>query len=135
MDVIAGAGTNGAQQRAVHPRDERSVQLSRSPESLAVIVHVADEDVLHLEEAARVQQRQRISEAFARATRNIEPHIVWRLGEEILEVRAVQSRRDMVVLVVVERTEPLFELERLPDPAPALDTLCTREQRSRPVLQ
>src|SRR6266853_2689027 len=64
VDVVAGAGADGAQQGAVHPRYQRSIQFARPAESLAVFVHVLDEDILHLEIPTRVEERQRVREAL-----------------------------------------------------------------------
>src|SRR5688572_7647517 len=43
MHVVSGPRPDGPQQRAVDPRDERSVELSRPPEPFPVVVHVAHE--------------------------------------------------------------------------------------------
>src|SRR5688500_341498 len=44
------------QERAVHPCHERAVEFSRPAEAVHVILDAGDEDVLHLQVAARVQQ-------------------------------------------------------------------------------
>src|SRR4051794_24853756 len=49
VHVVAGSGADRAQQGAVHPRDERSIELAGALETLAVLVHLLDEDVLHLQ--------------------------------------------------------------------------------------
>ena len=65
----------------------------------------------------------------------MEPHIVGCLGQQVLEVRAIQSRRDVVLLVIIECAKAFFELERFPDPPPALDSPGAREERDRPVFE
>src|SRR5687767_7447971 len=64
VHVVAGAGADGAQECAVHPGDERTVQFARPPEPRTVIPDRGHEDVLHLQVPAGVEQRSGIDEAL-----------------------------------------------------------------------
>src|SRR5688572_4622300 len=85
VHVVPGPGADGTQERAVHPGDERAVQFARSPEPRTVIRDRGHEDILHLQVAARMQQRSRIHEAFRGAARQMEADVTGRLGQQIVE--------------------------------------------------
>src|SRR5262245_25641791 len=64
VHVVAGAGADGAQQGAVHPAHDGAVELAWAAEALPVLVHGGHEDVLHLEIAAGMEERQRVDKAL-----------------------------------------------------------------------
>src|SRR5262249_43831028 len=88
------------------------------PEALAVPVHGGHEDILHLQIAARVQERQRIDEALGRAARQVKTHVLRRLAEEVLEMALVESRRQRYLREIVEGDQSLLEAHGIPRRAP-----------------
>src|SRR4029453_18506285 len=135
VHVVPGARADSSQQRAVDPGHERAIQLPRALEPFAVVVHLADEDVLHLQKAARMQQRQGVREALTRSTRDMKPHIVGRLAEQVFEVRLAETRRHMIFLAVVEHPQTLFELEGVPEPPPEGDPFFAFEDGIRSTVE
>src|SRR5712672_2994933 len=105
MHVVTGTCSNGAQQGAVDPRDDRAVQLARTVEALSIILHGGNEDVLDLEVTPRVQQRQCVREALGRSPRQLKPYVVRRRVQQFVDVLAPESGRDMG-LIAINRTEP-----------------------------
>ena len=71
--MVPRTGTHRVQESAVHPRDERAVELSRPAEAVHVVLDIGHEDVLHLQVAAGVEQRRSIrsdDEAFTSEIRD-----------------------------------------------------------------
>ena len=79
---------------------------------------LGDEDVLHLQVAARVEQRRGVDEALGGAAREVEADVVRRLGQQIVEGRAAHALRQVRVVALVERAQPLLEPEGVPDARP-----------------
>src|SRR5215469_10313768 len=75
MQIVACAVRDLAQQRAVHPVHDRTVEFSWTVKSHTVIGQIRDENVLHLQIAARMEQRQRISKTFQRAGTEMESQL------------------------------------------------------------
>ena len=64
MDVISGLRANFGEQCAVDPVYDGSVHFAGSAKQLAVILKLRNENVLHLQVSARMQERHRVDETF-----------------------------------------------------------------------
>src|ERR1700692_4237281 len=66
-DVEAGPFRYLPQQSSVDPVHDGPVQLSRTVEAYPVLIELRDKNILNLQIAARIEQRQSVAEAFYRA--------------------------------------------------------------------
>src|SRR5580704_7026513 len=67
VQIVARALGHFAEQRAIDPVDDRAVELARAVKSHRVFLQLGDENILHLQVAARMQQRQRVAKTIERA--------------------------------------------------------------------
>src|SRR4029453_11943439 len=94
----------------------------RAAESLPVLVHGGDEDVLHLQIASRMQQRDRVDEALHGTARDVEPHVGGRGREQLVEGVTVEPRRQRYVGRTLETPQPFLETETIPGGSPEGDS-------------
>ena len=94
-----------------------------------------DEDVLHLQIAARVKQRQRVREALGGAARDVEADVLRRLREEVVQVRPAQAGRHVRLFAVVERAQAFLEPEIVPEAAPEGDAAFARQHAAGALLE
>ncbi len=122
VHIVPRAASDRAQERAVDPGHDRSVQLARTPEPLTVFFHAGHKNVLHLQAAPWMQERQRVGEALGGSPRHMKSDIVWRLGQQVVQVYSRQPGGHVVLVNFVERAQSFLELERAPHTAPERDT-------------
>src|SRR5687768_16680818 len=79
VDMVPRACAHGMQERAVHPGHERAVEFSRTAEAVHVVLDAGDEDVLHLQIAAWMQQRRGVHETLRCAARQVKTDVVRHL--------------------------------------------------------
>ena len=114
VHVVSGAFPDFAKQCTVHPVHDGAIQFSRSVKPQPVFVEVGDENVLHLQEAARMKERKRVVKAFERAGTQMKTHVAGSLRQYILKLRSAQVAGNGDAGQVVEVHEPFFEAHGFP---------------------
>ena len=87
--------------------------------SEAVVIEIGDENILHLEEPARMKKRQRIAKTFERARNSCENGNRWARPREFLRVvRDVSPAGKVNVRQILDADEAIFEANGFPDVLP-----------------
>ena len=102
-------------------------------EALHVVLDAGDEDVLHLQVAAGMEQRRGVDEAFRRAPREVEADVVRHLCQHIVQRRSAHALRQVCIVALVDRAQPLLEPEDVPDARPERHPLIVIADRFRSV--
>jgi len=126
MQVVTGALCHTFQQSPVDPVNDRAVKLPRTVKAHAVLFQVCYEYILHLQITPRMQQRNRIHEAFERARAEMEAQIARHFRQNVLQPRHIETGRQHQIRHILKSHHLLFEPDRLPEirperhPAPAV---------------
>lgn len=64
--VVSRAFSDFAQQNPVNPINDGTIQFSRPVKSQPVLIEICDENILHLQKAARMEQRNSVLKTFER---------------------------------------------------------------------
>src|SRR5262249_36010411 len=89
-----------------------------SSEHLAVVFELRNKDVLHLKVPSRVQKRHCVQETLQRTGAEVESLVQDSFSDEILQQRRLHARRQRSIEDALDRHEPLFQANRVPDRSP-----------------
>src|SRR5579871_3546080 len=81
----------------------------------AVLVQIGDENILHLEVAARVEQGDGVKETFERSGTEVEAEISRGILQNFFQLREIKTGRKGGVDQILEGNQALFELHSIPD--------------------
>ena len=85
VDVVAGVLADAFEERSVDPVYDGAVHLAGAAEGFLVFLEIANENILHLQVTAGVQQRQGLQETLQRAGAEVETEILGGGGENAFD--------------------------------------------------
>src|SRR6516162_5481850 len=123
MNVVSGLRADLRQQRAVNPVYDRPIHFTRSAKHSAVVFEFRDEDVLNLEIAAWMQQRNRVEKTLDGARAELKSLIHHSFADETLQQLRLESGGKWRIKDSLDRDKPFFEAYGVPHGPPERDTL------------
>src|SRR5579885_3330477 len=105
-DLKATPPADRRKQRTVDPVDYRTIVLARSTKTSLVLMHVGDKQVVALQHAERVQQRQRFDETGGSAVADVHAHVAVSLNDGAQRL-AVDAGRDLIRVQLFDGHIPL----------------------------
>src|SRR5262249_41057339 len=107
----------------VHPVYDRSVHFARTPKHSAVVFEFGNEDVLHLQVAAGMKQRNSVQKTLDGAGTQMETLVLHAFTNKILDVGRLDTSRQWRIQYALDRNVSLFHSNCVPDGAPEGDAL------------
>jgi hypothetical protein len=103
------------QQHAVHPVHDGALQLPRSVKAQPVLIEVGDENILNLQVAARIEQRNRVGKALQRSRAEGKAQVARRFLQDIFQFSHIQAGRESGVHQLFDGHQSLLQPNGVPD--------------------
>ena len=89
MHVVASAFSDFAKQNAVHPVHYGTIQFPGAVKTEPVLVEVCDENILNLQKAAGVEERNGIVKALQSSGAQMKSNLARGFSQNFLEMRVM----------------------------------------------